>query len=142
VAFIAITPRVGVDDNEIVYSFARSSGPGGQNVNKVETAVQLRFDALGSPSLDPGTKARLKSLAGSRMTKDGVLVLVGQNFRTQDRNRQDVTERLFALIAAAAERPRPRIKTKPTLGSQKRRVEAKLRRGATKKMRQTDFRGD
>ena len=134
-ALIRITPRIVIDETELVFAFARASGPGGQNVNKVESAVHLRFDVWGSPSLDDGTKARLSRLAGSRLTTDGVLIIFAQSHRSQERNRQDALERLNALIAAAGERPKPRIKTRPTLASKTRRVDAKVKRGVTKRLR-------
>lgn len=132
---IAITPAVAIDESELVYAFARASGPGGQNVNKVESAVHLRFDVAGSPSLDDGTKRRLARLAGSRLTNDGVLVIFAQSHRSQDRNRDAARRRLFAMIAAAAERPKFRVKTRPTLAAKRRRVETKVKHGETKRLR-------
>jgi ribosome-associated protein len=132
---IRITPQLAIDEAEIVVAFARASGPGGQNVNKVESAVHLRFDVWASPSLDDGTKRRLSRLAGSRLTNEGVLVIFAQSHRSQERNRQEAVDRLVALIAAAAERPKPRIKTRPTLASKTRRVDAKVKRGQTKRLR-------
>lgn len=134
-ALVRVTPHIFIDETELVFAFARASGPGGQNVNKVESAVHLRFDVWGSPSLDDPVKARLGRLAGSRLTNDGVLIIFAQSHRSQERNRQDAQARLFALIAAAAERPKPRIKTRPTLASKTRRVDAKVKRGLTKRMR-------
>jgi ribosome-associated protein len=136
-ALIRITPRIAIDETELVFTFARASGPGGQNVNKVESAVHLRFDVWASPSLDDGTKTRLARLAGSRLTTDGVLIIFAQSHRSQERNRQEALERLSALIAAAAERPKPRIKTRPTLASKTRRLDAKVKRGVTKRLRGT-----
>src|ERR1039458_6463810 len=112
-AWISITPRIRIGEDELDYSFLRASGPGGQNVNKVETAVQLRFDMYASPSLDEDVKRRLARLAGSRLTNDGVIVLAAQRFRSQERNRQDALERLVQLIAKAAVRPKKRIATRP-----------------------------
>jgi len=132
---IVVTPEISIDDAELAFSFARASGPGGQNVNKVETAAQLRFDVAHSPSLDEAVKRRLERLAGSRLTKEGVLVIFAQTRRSQELNRQDALARLLRLIAAAAEKPKPRIKTRPSLSARKRRVESKVRRGETKRLR-------
>ena len=132
---IAVTPTLSIDDSELAFAFARSSGPGGQNVNKVESAVHLRFDVAHSPSLDDGTKRRLATLAGRRLTVDGVLVLFAQQHRSQERNRDDALARLVALIAQAAERPKYRVKTRPTLAAKRRRTDAKVRRGDIKRDR-------
>lgn len=133
---IRITHRIFIDEKELEESFVRSSGPGGQNVNKVETAVQLRFDAGNSPSLPDRVKARLAVLAGSRMTQDGVLIIIAQRHRTQERNRVDALERLVDLLRdAAAPPPPPRRPTKPTKGSQQRRLDSKAKHAATKKLR-------
>jgi ribosome-associated protein len=132
---LQITPWLAIDERELEESFIRSSGPGGQNVNKLSTAVQLRFDVRRSPSLPEAVRQRLERLAGSRLTQDGVLVLTAQRFRTQDRNRQDAVDRLVALIRQAAEPPVPRRPTRPTLGSKQRRLESKNRRGLTKLLR-------
>ncbi len=134
---IAVTPRIALDEDELVFSFARASGPGGQNVNKVESAVHLRFDVWSSPALDDTTKTRLARLAGSRLTTDGVIVIFAQAHRSQERNKQDARARLFALIKAAADRPKPRLKTRPTLASKTRRVDTKVKRGLTKRLRHT-----
>ncbi|MBB4265374.1 alternative ribosome rescue aminoacyl-tRNA hydrolase ArfB [Roseospira visakhapatnamensis] len=132
---LVVTPWLSIPDDEIEERFARASGPGGQNVNKVETAVQLRFDARGSRVLTDEVKGRLERLAGRRLTRDGVLVLVADRFRQQERNRADARERLGALVRAALERPRPRTATRPTKASRVRRVETKVRRGRVKAMR-------
>jgi ribosome-associated protein len=134
-ARIAVTPEISIDEAELGFSFVRAGGPGGQNVNKVETAAQLRFDVTNSPSLAEAVKRRLERLAGSRLTKEGVVVIFAQTQRSQDLNRQEALARLLTLIAAAAERPKPRIKTRPSFAARKRRVESKVRRGETKKLR-------
>jgi ribosome-associated protein len=133
---IRITDQVSIDEREIEESFIRASGPGGQNVNKLATAVQLRFDARRSPSLPNDVSVRLQQLAGSRLTNDGVLIITAQRFRTQDRNRADALERLTALIAQAAVAPTPRRATKPTKASKARRLESKKRRSGVKSLRQ------
>lgn len=132
---IRITPEIAIDEDEIVEDFVRSSGPGGQNVNKVATAVQLRFDVAHSPSLPDDVRERLVRLAGKRMTGEGVLVIDARRYRTQERNRRDALDRLVALIGRAAEKPRTRRPTKPTGASRTRRLESKRRRGETKRRR-------
>jgi len=125
---IEITHALKIDESEIQLDFMRASGPGGQNVNKVSTACQLRFEEV---------KTRLAKLAGSRMTIEGVLVIEAKRFRTQEKNRKDAIDRLVALIQKAMEKPKPRHKTRPTLASQQRRVEKKKRRAAIKRLRGT-----
>ena len=132
---IRITDDISLGDSEVEESFVRSSGPGGQNVNKLSTAVQLRFDVRRSPSLPNDVAIRLMRLAGRRITKDGVLVIVAQNHRTQERNRAEAMDRLIALIREAAVPPVPRRATRPTAASRQRRLEAKGRRSAVKRLR-------
>ena len=133
---IEITPRISLSDDEVQERFIRSAGPGGQNVNKVSTAVELRFDVRGSPNLPNDVAVRLMKLAGRRLNQDGVLVLVAMRFRTQERNRADALDRLTDLIRQAAEPPPPpRKKTRPTLASKTRRLEAKGRRSDVKSKR-------
>ena len=133
---IVVTPRIALDEGEIEESFVRASGPGGQNVNKVSTAVELRFDAAASPNLPEAVRARLRTLAGRRMTRDGVIVIDAQRFRTRELNRADALDRLVALIRAASIAPKPRRPTRPTLASKERRLEGKERRGRVKSLRQ------
>ena len=132
---IQITRKISIDEREIHLEFIRASGPGGQNVNKVATAVQIRFDVNNSPSLSDEVRKRLVRLAGKRITGDGVLIINAQRFRTQERNRQDATDRLVELIRKAAEKPKPRRYTGPTPASKKRRLESKRRRGKAKELR-------
>jgi ribosome-associated protein len=132
---IQVTPSIGIDESELQFVFSRSSGPGGQNVNKVSTAVQLRFDVNGSAALPARVRKRLAELAGSRMTRDGVLVINARRRRTQERNRQDAIDRLVELIREAARRPKRRIDTKPTVRSRERRLEEKKHRSRIKQKR-------
>ena len=134
---LEITPTLSIPDDELVERFVRASGAGGQNVNKVATAVELRFDVAGSPSLPDALRERLLSRRDRRLTDEGVLVISAQRFRTQDRNRQDARERLAAFVAAGLSVPKPRVKTKPTRGSQQRRLQGKRERGEIKRGRGT-----
>jgi ribosome-associated protein len=132
---LQVTPSIRIEDSELEERFVRSSGPGGQNVNKVATAVELRFDAARSGSIDEGTRERLRVLAGSRMTAEGVLVIDARRFRTQAANREDARARLAELIRHAAARPKRRRKTKPSAAAIERRVDAKRRRAEAKRGR-------
>lgn len=132
---IRINSRISLDEREVSFSFIRASGPGGQNVNKVASAVQLRFDVRHSPSLPEAVRQRLERLAGRRLSQDGVLVLTAQQHRSQERNREDALARLAALIREAAVAPKARRPTKPTLGSKQRRLESKSKRSGVKGLR-------
>ena len=134
---IEITGTISLDPREIEESFIRSPGPGGQNVNKVATAVQLRFDLRRSPSLPEAVRARAERLAGRRLTKDGVVVITAARFRSQERNREDALARLVALLRKAARPPVPRKATRPSAGAKRRRLNDKTRRGAIKRLRRT-----
>jgi ribosome-associated protein len=132
---IRITRDIVIRETELKLHFIRSSGPGGQNVNKVATAVQLRFDAAGSPSLPEDVRRRLVRIAGKRMSREGVLLIGASRFRTQERNRRDAVERLVQLVRKAAEKPKRRIKTRPTSGSKERRLQGKRERSEIKLLR-------
>ena len=133
---MTVAPRpFPVDPGEIRFAFVRASGPGGQNVNKVSTAAQLRFDVRASPSLPGPVKMRLQRLAGARLTKDGVIVIQADRFRTQERNRQDALDRLAALIEEASVVPKKRRPTKPSRAAKERRLDTKKQRGAKKALR-------
>jgi ribosome-associated protein len=132
---LRITDQIAINESELFESFVRASGPGGQNVNKLATAVQLRFDVRRSPSLSADVRSRLERLAGQRLTQHGVLVITAQRHRTQERNRDDARARLVALIRRAAVRPKPRRPTKPTAASRERRIEGKKRRAGVKRLR-------
>jgi ribosome-associated protein len=134
---LTITPDLAIADSEIEEKFIRATGPGGQNVNKVATAVQLRFDVQHSPSLPEAVRARLLRLAAKRVTAEGVLVIEAQRFRTQEENRQDARQRLAALIRKATVAPKPRRPTKPTAASQARRLDSKRRHSQRKSLRRT-----
>jgi ribosome-associated protein len=134
---IRITDTISIEDSELAESFVRASGPGGQNVNKVSSAVQLRFDARHSPSLPNDVAVRLMRLAGKRVTKEGVIVIIAQQHRTQERNREDARARLFDLIRQAAVKPTPRRPTKVPKAKRKERLEAKKHRSGIKSLRRT-----
>jgi ribosome-associated protein len=134
---IQVTPEISLDENELQMDFVRSSGPGGQNVNKVSTAVQLRFDAAGSPSLPEAVRRRLLTLEKGRINEKGTLIIDAQRFRTQLANRNDAVGRLLEMIRRAAEKPKIRRKTRPTLGSKERRLETKHHHSQTKNLRRS-----
>jgi ribosome-associated protein len=136
---LRITDSIAIDDSELEESFVRASGPGGQNVNKVSSAVQLRFDARRSPSLPNDVAVRLMRLAGSRLTKEGVIVIVAQQYRDQARNREDARERLAELIREATVKPKARRPTKVPKSAKRQRVDEKKRRGSIKSMRKVSF---
>ena len=134
-ALIRVTAKISIDETELHEKFVRSSGPGGQNVNKVSTAVQLRFNVARSQNIPQRVKMKILQSGDSRLTKDGELVLIAESFRTQEANRKDAIERLKEIIRKAAFVPKKRIPTKPTLGAKKRRLESKAKRGTIKKSR-------
>jgi ribosome-associated protein len=136
---IEITPALQIDERELQLEFVRASGPGGQNVNKVATAVQLRFDIPGSPALASDTKGRLIRLAGKRVNTDGVLLIEAKRFRTQEQNREAALQRFVELVRTALIPPKPRRKTRPTAASKAKRLDAKKAKGAVKRMRQKSF---
>lgn len=139
---IPVTETIGIDSGELHFDFIRSSGPGGQHVNKTATAVQLRFDVASSPSLPEPVRQRLIRLAGNRLTVDGVLIIEARRFRSQDRNREDAVERLLALIRMATTVPKRRRATKPSQAAKKRRLVAKRQRGEVKRTRRTVGNGE
>ncbi|HVB38335.1 MAG TPA: alternative ribosome rescue aminoacyl-tRNA hydrolase ArfB [Vicinamibacterales bacterium] len=130
-----VTPAIRIDERELQIAFVRASGPGGQNVNKVATAVQLRFDAAHSPALTDAVRARLRRLAGRRMTDEGVLIVHARRHRTQEQNRRDAVDRLVELVRKAAVPPTPRRPSKPTRASKERRLDSKIRRARVKAQR-------
>ena len=134
-ATIAITPHIAIEERELDETFVRASGPGGQNVNKLSTAVQLRFDLRASPNIPQGMKARAEKFAGQRLTREGVIVISADRFRTQEQNRDDARARLVELLQRAAVVPKVRRKTRPTLASKKRRIEGKKHRSEIKSRR-------
>jgi ribosome-associated protein len=139
---IEISPTLSIDEREIQLTFVRAEGPGGQNVNKVSTAAQLRFDVLHSPSLTPRIRERLIAIAGNRITQDGVLLITARRFRTQSQNRQDAIDQLVDLIRRAEIRPKAHIKTTPTRGSKLRRREDKRQQGQKKRLRSVKISSD
>lgn len=136
---IEIDNKIFIPESELQFNFIRSSGPGGQNVNKVSTAVQLRFDIINSPSLPKEIKERLISKSGSRVTKEGILIIEAKRFRTQESNKQDAVDRFIELIRKAGKKPKKRIKTRPPKESRLKRIEEKKKRSHLKKLRRTDY---
>jgi len=136
---VEINPQLTIDENELEFSFIRADGPGGQNVNKVASAVQLRFDVEHSDSLPEDVKSRLVKLVGKRVTQDGILIIEAKRYRTQERNREDALERFQMLVQKAVEKPKSRKKTRPTKASQEERIKEKKRRGEIKKARSKNY---
>jgi ribosome-associated protein len=132
---LRITSSFQISEDELTFDFIRAAGPGGQNVNKVATAVQLRFDVWNNSSMPVDVKSRLVKLAGKRMTNEGVLIIEARRFRTQEQNRADATERLIALVQKSLEAPKPRRKTRPTTGSREKRLQSKKKRSDVKRIR-------
>ena len=141
-AMIRVTPDIVIHEKELTFEFVRSSGPGGQNVNKVSTTVHLRFDVGASDRIPVQVKNRLRSLAGKRLTEDGILIIKAGRFRKQDQNRQDAVERLVRLLQAAAAKPKKRIKSRPSKAAKERKLAAKKHRGQLKKMRKKITKGE
>lgn len=139
---IRISYNIELDEKDISFDFVKSSGPGGQNVNKVATAVQLRFDVHGTTRMPHDVKCRLKALAGKRMTDDGILIIQASRFRKQELNRQDAMERLIQLVRTAAIKPKSRVRTRPTKASKERMLSSKKRRGRLKKLRRKTMDGE
>jgi len=139
---IEVTPEIKIDEGELHYGFIRASGPGGQNVNKVATAVQLRFDIRNSPSLNPDVRERLIRLAGSRVTEEGVLIIEAKQYRTQEQNRYDALQRFILLVQQALIKPKPRKLTRPSVSARARRVSAKRQHGDLKRLRSADPEAD
>jgi ribosome-associated protein len=137
---IEVTPNIKIDESELQFEFVRASGPGGQNINKVASAVQLRFDVAHSPALPEDVRSRLAYLAGRRLTDEGILIIEAKRFRTQEQNRQDALDRFLTLIRRASQKPKLRKPTRPTAQSRQRRLEAKKRRGEVKRMRSRPLR--
>ena len=139
---LQVTPYISIDPRELDEKFVRSSGPGGQNVNKVATAVQLRFDVRRSPSLPEAVRQRLLLLATNRISSDGILLIEASRFRTQEQNRQDARDRLVAMVRQATVKPKPRKPTKPSAAARKRRIESKKQRGDLKRSRRAKYGAD